>query len=375
MASKALISATGVYHPKHVIDNDTLVASYNQYALEFNEQHAQAIKEGVIAAKEPSSTEFILKASGIKQRYVLDKEGILDTKRMRPYFPKRADNALSLQAEFALKGIEKALKQVSRKSQSIDCIIMACSNYQRPYPALAIEVQHALGAQGFAFDMNVACSSATFALHIASQMINQGTQSVLVVNPEITSAHLDYTNRDSHFIFGDACTAILLEHDEACTSRSPWRIRSSLVNTQYSNNIRNNQGFLNVCEQKNGIDPVQLFSQQGRKVFKEVVPMAFEHMVSHCEQEGLNSQDIKRYWLHQANSHMNLLIAKKLLGQEPTQATAPLILDEYANTAACGSIIAFDHHRQDMAQGDLGMICSFGAGYSVGSLLVEKLYS
>lgn len=373
MKSKAVISATGVYHPNHVIDNDTLVESYNAYASKFNLEHAKDIQAGNITALEPSSAAFIEKASGIKQRYVMDKQGILDINRMRPYFAKRANHSLSLQAEFALKGIEKALKQVTRKSQDIDCVIMACSNFQRPYPALAIEVQHALGMRGFGFDMNVACSSATFGLHVANQMINEGNvKSVVVVNPEICSAHLDYTNRDSHFIFGDACTAVLVEHQDACTSKQAWKIRSTHVQTRFSNHIRNNQGFLNPCEHTDTPLDGELFTQEGRKVFKEVVPLAFEHMVTHCEKEQLNSQDIKRYWLHQANSHMNELIAKKLLGKQASPEQAPLILDKYANTAACGSIIAFDHHHHHMNVGDLGIICSFGAGYSVGSLLVEK---
>ena len=51
---------------------------------------------------------------------------------------------------------------------------------------------------------------------------------------------------------------------------------------------------------------------------------------------------------------------------------APLILDEYANTASAGSIIAFHHHRGDLKSGDAGVICSFGAGYSIGSVAVRK---
>ena len=52
---------------------------------------------------------------------------------------------------------------------------------------------------------------------------------------------------------------------------------------------------------------------------------------------------------------------------------APLILDEFANTASAGSIIAFHKHRQGLSDGDLGVICSFGAGYSIGSVIVRKL--
>jgi beta-ketodecanoyl-[acyl-carrier-protein] synthase len=69
---------------------------------------------------------------------------------------------------------------------------------------------------------------------------------------------------------------------------------------------------------------------------------------------------------------MNLFVVKKLLGDnvEPTQA--PIVLDEYANTASAGSVIAFHKFNQDFKTGDLGLLCSFGAGYSIGSIVLEK---
>ena len=69
---------------------------------------------------------------------------------------------------------------------------------------------------------------------------------------------------------------------------------------------------------------------------------------------------------------MNQLIAKGVLGRVPDADEAPIILDEFANTSSAGSIIAFHRHRDDLAVGDLGVICSFGAGYSVGSVLVRR---
>ena len=88
----------------------------------------------------------------------------------------------------------------------IDAVIVACSNMQRAYPAMSIEIQNAIGAKGFAFDMNVACSSATFGLQTAADMIRSGSaKCVLMVNPEVCSGHLEWRDRDCHFIFGDVC--------------------------------------------------------------------------------------------------------------------------------------------------------------------------
>ena len=77
-------------------------------------------------------------------------------------------------------------------------------------------------------------------------------------------------------------------------------------------------------------------------------------------------------WLHQANKNMNDLIGKKVLGRDPEPGEQPNILNTYANTSSAGSIIAFNKFNEDLKEGDLGLICSFGAGYSAGNVLVRK---
>jgi beta-ketodecanoyl-[acyl-carrier-protein] synthase len=100
--------------------------------------------------------------------------------------------------------------------------------------------------------------------------------------------------------------------------------------------------------------------------------MVAEHIRSHLEDSGIALGDIKRLWLHQANLGMNKLIAKLLLGREVAPGEAPVILDEYANTSSAGSIIAFHKHRSGLAGGDCAVLCSFGAGYSMGSIILRK---
>ena len=96
---RVAISSTGLFTPPHVITNEELVASYNQYAELQNAEHACEIVAGTFTALTPSNVEFIEKASGIKRRYVLEKTGVLDPKRMRPNFVKRPDDQISLMAE------------------------------------------------------------------------------------------------------------------------------------------------------------------------------------------------------------------------------------------------------------------------------------
>lgn len=366
-----IITGTGVFTPDNVITNDELVTSFNAYVDRFNAEHATAIEAGKIEAKAHSSAEFITAASGIENRYVIDKSGPLDPGRMAPKIEPRPDDASSLMAEMAIDAANKALSQADAAAADIDLILCAASNHERAYPAIAVEIQDLLGATGFAFDMNVACSSATFGLQTACDMIRTGSvQRALVVSPEICSAHLEWRDRDCHFIFGDVATAILVERE---TGQSGFRVRSTRCATQFSNNIRNNDGFLRRTHDQMYDRRDMQFVQEGRKVFKEVLPMVSRHIAGHMAAEGVGADDLKRLWLHQANKTMNDYIGKKVLGREPLPGEQPNILQDYANTSSAGSVIAFAKHSADLMAGDIGLLCSFGAGYSVGSAVLQKV--
>lgn len=371
---KAIISGTGLFTPEATITNEELVASYNRFVELHNERHAEEIARGDREALSPSSAEFIEKASGIKSRHVMDKDGILDPERMCPRLPERSNDEPSIQCDMAVVASREALKRAGRTVADVDGVIVACSNLQRAYPAVAIEVQEALGIDGFAYDMNVACSSATFGLQAAANAVENGTaRAVLVVSPEICSGHLNFRDRDSHFIFGDACTALLVERSDLTEPGKGFEILGTRLKTKFSNNIRNNFGFLNRGDESGVGKPDKLFVQQGRKVFKEVSPMVAELIVDHLDSLSLSPDNLRRMWLHQANLNMNQLISRRVLGREATLEEAPVILDEYANTSSAGSIIAFHQNQSDLAQGDIGVICSFGAGYSIGSIVVRYL--
>ena len=328
---KAVISGTGLYTPSQSISNEELVACFNTYVEQFNADNAAAIAAGTVTALEPSSTAFIEKASGIKSRYVMEKEGILDPKRMVSRIAERADEELSLQAEICVAAARQAMDRAGKTAADIDMVLVACSNMQRAYPAMAVEVQGALGIDGYGFDMNVACSSATFGIQqaVAAVQSGQGAQR--------------------------------------------WEILETRLKTSFSNNIRNNFGFLNRFDETGVGRPDKLFRQQGRKVFKDVCPMAAEMIKTTIAGAGLDVAQVSRYWLHQANLNMNQLISRMILGRDAEAQEAPVILDQYANTSSAGSIIAFHKHSDDMAAGQLGVICSFGAGYSIGCVVVRRI--
>jgi len=368
-----VISSTGLFTPADSISNEELVESFNAYVAKFNADNADAIAAGEVEALAPSSVEFIEKASGIKARHVMSKEPVLDVNTMAPRWPERSNDQLSVMAEIGVRAAKQALATAGRDVKDVDAVLCAASNMERPYPAMAIEIQQALGIDGFGFDMNVACSSATFGIQTAADYIRAGNaRSVLVVSPEVTSGHLNWCDRDSHFIFGDVATAVLVE-DSSIAPATHWDILGTKLKTVFSNNIRNNFGFLNRANPDGEGAADKLFVQEGRKVFKEVVPMVAKMIVDEAQRLGVDPATLRRLWLHQANTGMNRLIAHRVLGHEANEDESPTVLDTYGNTSSAGSIIAFHLHSQDLNADDTGLICSFGAGYSAGTVFVRKV--
>ncbi len=371
--TKPVITATGLYTPPNSVSNEELVASFNAWADKWNDAHAADIEAGRAEPKPHSSVEFIEKASGIKSRYVIDKSGVVNPDVMAPRIPERSNDDISVLAEIAVLAARQALETAGRDAKDIDAVICAASNMQRPYPAMAVEIQEALGIEGFGFDMNVACSSATFGIQTAADFVRAGNaKSVLMVNPEICSGHLNFTDRDSHFIFGDVATAVLIEAEDMAPAQH-WSILGTNLKTKFSNNIRNNFGFLNRAAPDHATDTDKLFIQEGRKVFKDVVPWVSEMVLADMDRLNIAPGDLRRLWLHQANANMNRLIAAKVLGHEASEDESPTVLDEYANTSSAGSIIAFHKHSADFQPGETGLICSFGAGYSAGTAFVKRV--
>jgi beta-ketodecanoyl-[acyl-carrier-protein] synthase len=367
-----VISATGLWTPSESVSNEELVTSFNAWSDKWNAEHAAEIEAGTAEPKPQSNGEFIEKASGIKSRFVVNKSGVIDPDVMRPIIPERPNDQISILAEIAVNAAQQALETAGRDPKDVGAVICAASNMQRGYPAMAVEIQDALGIDGFGFDMNVACSSATFGIQTGADFVRSGSaKSVLMVNPEICSGHLNFTDRDSHFIFGDVATAVLIEAEDIAPAKH-WKILGTSLKTQFSNNIRNNFGFLNRAAPEGIGAEDKLFVQEGRKVFKEVVPMVAKMIQAELDRLGIDAPDLRRMWLHQANANMNRLISSKVLGREATPDESPTVLDTYANTSSAGSIIAFHKHHQDMVAGDKGLICSFGAGYSAGTVFVER---
>lgn len=372
-----VISGTGVFTPPHRLSNEDLVAGYNAHVDLWNQEHAAEIAAGDMTAKEPSSCAFIEKASGIKSRFLMEASGLMEPERMYPHLSEMAEDRLSetpVQVKMALAAARLALDEAGLEGSDIDMVLISASVWERFVPSMATELQQILGAKGFAFDMAMGCSSATFGMSTAFDAISSGmANKALVVTAEYLSPLMAYEDRDGHFIFGDAAVAMVLEREEDSSSEASFRILDRKLFTEFSTNIQAGFGSRVLIERDKINDPSLRFSQSGRAVFKELLPKVIDHVESHLASIGKKVADFKRMWLHQANINMNLFASKKILGHDPSQSEAPTILDQYANTAGAGCMIAFNNHKQDFKSGDLGLICSFGASYSIGSLIVEKV--
>ena len=364
------ISGTGLWIPPHGITNDELMASYNSYVEKFNTENAKEIAAGSIEELSPSSSEFVEKASGIKHRYVIEKDHALDPNFMKPLIPARDIDELSLLAEIGVMAGKDAMVNADVTPDDIDAVIVSTANLQRAYPAIAIEIQNELGIDGYGYDMMVACSSTTFGISNAMADIAAGkAETILVINPEITTAHNNMKSRESHFIFGDVCTASVVQKNSL--SNNKFKILDTKLKTVFSNNIRNEFGFMNHIEDKKYNEDELLFKQNGRSVFKEVCPMVVQLIENQLDSLSLSTDDISQFWMHQANTNLNKWILNKLLDGDVDEKRAPNVLDEFGNTGSAGSLIAF-HKFNHLEPGQKGLICSFGGGYSICSIIIER---
>ncbi len=372
--NRVAISGIGIEIPEATITNDELVESFNTWVDAENPKREAAGKEPL----QKSSSEFIEYASGIRTRHVISADGILDPERMAPRIAKRGDDELSVMAEFGVASARRAMEDAGVEPASIDMVICAASHQQRPYPAMSIEMQRELGTSGSAVDMSLGCSSAAMGLHVASNLVRTGAQKrVLVVTPEIISAHLSYRDRQTHFIFGDASTSMVvepLEEDEVRPGR--LEVIDTRTWTQFSNNIRSNFGFLNRASQEDTslvLMGDNMIRQVGNKVFKEVTVAGHHFIIDFLAEHDLTPAKMRRFWLHQANARMNAMMLRMALGHEADQDRAPMVLERLGNTAAAGAIVALKENHADLKPGDYGLICAFGAGYSIGGALLRMM--
>ena len=316
---QVVISGTGLFTPPLSISNDELVAAFNAYVAQYNERNAAAIERGEFAALAESALN-LSKNLGVYGKPVRSIERHSDPERMAPSIPERSNDELSVPGRdgrgCCARG-DGQCRQDCRRHRCGDCGLF---QYAAPYPAMAIGNPACTRYQWFGFDMNVACSSATFGIEQAANAVKAGTARVLMVKTRNLFRPSGIRDRDCHFIFGDVCMAVIVEKAlKPQRLRIVTRLSGTKLATVFSNNIRNNFGFLNRCDESGIGARDKLFVQEGRKVFGRWCRWFAEHITTHLQQNQVQAAGA-RFWLHQANLSMNLLISKRVLGRDADTA-------------------------------------------------------
>ncbi|WP_455477497.1 beta-ketoacyl-ACP synthase III [Bartonella sp. B41] len=308
----------------------------------------KSLSNDEIAKLVETSDSWIFQRTGIRQRYIADKN----------------ETTVSL----GTKAAQGALANAGLTIKDIDCIILATSTPNHTFPASAVEIQHALGMNhGFAFDVQAVCSGFIFAVTTADTYLRSGAaKRILVIGSDTFTRILDWKDRTTCVLFGDGAGAIILEAQDAVSSVScDCGILSS--------KLRSDGMYINKLYVDGGPSTTQttgLLRMEGREVFKHAVGMITD-VVDECfAAVGMNSSQLDWFVPHQANKRIIEASAKKL--KIPMDKVV-ITIDQHGNTSAASVPLALATAIQDgrIKKGDLIMLEAMGGGFTWGAILIR----
>jgi 3-oxoacyl-[acyl-carrier-protein] synthase-3 len=295
-------------------------------------------------------------------RWIRERTGIRERRYSK--LDKAGESTSSLGAAAAVPALEMAGKAPSE----IDQIIVATCSPDTMIPSSACWLQHKIGAHNaWAMDINAACSGFLFGLATACQFIESGqTRTALVVGSEVLHPYMNWKDRGSCILFGDAAGAAVLERVE---QQNPsrildWQLRSD---GKFGELL-----FIPACSSdpslQNG-EPGKMV-MNGREIFKIAVRTLTEFALTILRQNGFSIEDVDWFVPHQANARILEAVAARLgLPHEKVLIN----LDRYGNTSSATIPTALDEAVRDgrIKKGHLLLMDAFGAGFTYGALLVR----
>ncbi len=297
-----------------------------------------------------TSDEWIITRTGIRERRILEK-----------------GKATSY---MAVKAARMVLEENNVSPDELDLIILATVTPDMMVPSAVSLVQEELKASNcWGFDMNGGCSGFVYALATASQFIETGKcRKVMVIGSDKMSSIIDYKDRNTCIIFGDAAGAVLLEPDEEGNGIEDFNLRLDGSGSKFLNIPAG--GSLNPASHETVDKRMHYVFQDGKNVFKRAVIAMVDVTTRIMEKHGLVSEDIKLLIPHQANYRIIDAVSKRL-GLDPDQVV--INIDKYGNTTAATIPIAMSEafRANRMKKGDWIMISAFGAGFTWGSMLFK----
>jgi len=298
-----------------------------------------------------TSDEWITIRTGIKERAVLDKE--------------KGTSYMAVQAA-------RMIFQQSRVlPEEIELIILATITPDMLVPSAASIIQRELGANRcWGFDLNAGCTGFIYALATASQFIETGKyQNALVIGADKMSSIINYEDRNTCVIFGDAAGAVLLERSE---DRDLGIIDFDLhldgIGVEYLNVLGG--GSLHPATAETVREKMHYVYQDGKTVFKYAVKGMSNVSEALLKRNGLTGNDLNHLIPHQANYRIIDAVAKKL-GLTPEQVV--INIEKYGNTTAATIPLAMSeaHQQHRFKKDDWMLLTAFGAGFTWGSVLLK----
>jgi len=326
---RAKISALGTYVPPRLLTNADLEKMVD------------------------TTNQWILERTGIHERHIVDK-GVATS-------------------DLGFEAAKKALAQRGISPSDLDAIIVATVTPDMLFPCSACLVQHKLGAKEvWGFDLNAACSSFVYALQVGSRFIASGAhKKVMVIGADVMSSIIDYTDRATCVIFGDGAGAVILEASD--DSNGIIDFLHEVDGSGGCSLYMPGGGSLNPSTHETVDKKMHYVHQDGQAVFKFAVRKMAELCERLLERNGLAGKDIDVFIPHQANKRIITATADRL---EMPMERVIIDIDRYGNTTSATIPLAMNTARTQgkLKKGDLVLLASVGAGFTVGTTLLRWAY-
>jgi 3-oxoacyl-[acyl-carrier-protein] synthase-3 len=267
-------------------------------------------------------------------------------------------------SDMGVEAVKLLCEQRGIDPLEIDAIIVATVTPDMFFPNAGNLIQAKIGAKNaMSFDILAACSGFVYALSVGAQYINTGTyKKVVVVGADKMSSIVDYTDRNTCILFGDAAGAVLLEPTEDENEAIiDFSLHSDGLGTEALHMLGG--GSLHPATQETVAKRMHYVYQDGRTVFKSAVKKMADVSVDLLHKHGYSGEDLKLFVPHQANLRI-IDAAVKRLKINPEKAV--INIDKYGNTTAATIPMALSEAYQDgrVKRGDLVVFCTFGGGYT-----------
>jgi 3-oxoacyl-[acyl-carrier-protein] synthase-3 len=298
-----------------------------------------------------TTNEWILQRTGIHTRHIVD--------------PGVGSSDLGKEAAV------KALAEAGIGPDDLDFIIVGTVTPDMMFPSTACLVQHKLGAShAWGFDLSAGCSAFTYSLSTASELVATGSHArALVVGADVMSSIIDYQDRATCVLFGDGAGAVVVEPAED----EEFGIIDFAHEVDGSGGVALNMpagGSLMPASHETVEKRLHYVKQDGQTVFKFAVRKTEEICRRIMERNGVEASEVDLFVSHQANRRI-ITSAADRLGLD--RAKVLINIERYGNTTAATIPLALEDARREgrLKKGDLVLIASVGAGFTVGSILLR----